>query len=69
MLNGATQAAITKIDVVFPECEGVKSYGKLSRRAKDFVNDIEQKIKVPVTLLGTGPGAWEVVDRRGKEIS
>jgi adenylosuccinate synthase len=69
MLNGATQAAITKIDVVFPECEGVKSYEKLSRRAKDFVNDIEQKIKVPVTLLGTGPGAWEVVDRRGKQIS
>jgi len=69
MLNGATQAAITKIDVVFPECEGAKSYEKLSRQAKDFVDDIEQEIEVPVTLLGTGPGAWEVVDRRGKQTS
>jgi adenylosuccinate synthase len=69
MLNGATQAAITKIDVVFPECEGVKSYEKLSRQAKDFVDAIEQEIKVPVTLLGTGPGAWEIVDRREKQTS
>ena len=69
MLNGATQAAITKIDVVFPECEGIKSYEKLSRQAKDFVDAIEQEIKVPVTLLGTGPGAWEIVDRREKQTS
>ena len=30
MLNGATQAALTKIDVLFPECKGVKSYEGLS---------------------------------------
>ncbi len=64
MLNGATQAAITKIDVVFPKCKGIKSYERLPHQAKDFIENVENEIKVPVTLLGTGPGTWEVVDRR-----
>ncbi len=66
MLNGATQAAVTKIDVLFPECKGAKSYEQISPKAKDFVENIEKEIKVPVTLLGTGPATWEVVDRRKK---
>jgi len=64
MLNGATQIAVTKIDVLFPECKGVKSYAELSRDAKAFVDNIEKQLKVPVKLLGTGPGTMEVVDRR-----
>lgn len=66
MLNGATQAAITKIDVLFPECEGVKSYDELSQEAKRFVEKVEKEIKVPVTLIGTGPDAWEIADRRNE---
>jgi len=64
MLNSATQAAITKIDVLFPECKGVKSYDELSKGAKTFVENVEDRIKIPVTLLGTGPDALEIVDRR-----
>lgn len=64
MINGATQAALTKIDVMFPECKGVRSYEELSKEAKAFVENVEREIKVPVTLVGTGPGAWETVDRR-----
>jgi len=64
MLNGATQAALTKIDVMFPECRGVKSYEELSKEAKAFVENVEREVKVPVTLVGTGPDAWEIVDRR-----
>jgi len=64
MLNGATQAAITKIDVLFPECKGVKSYEGLSQKAKDFIAKVEKEIKLPVTLIGTGPDALEIVDRR-----
>ncbi len=64
MLNGATQAALTKIDVMFPECKGVRSYEELSKEAKAFVENVEREIKVPVALVGTGPGAWEIVDRR-----
>jgi adenylosuccinate synthase len=64
MLNGATQAAITKIDVLFPECKGTKSFEELSQPAKEFIEDVEKKIKVPVTLVGSGPGVWEIADRR-----
>ena len=64
MLNGATQAAITKIDVLFPECKGIKSYEELSQQAKAFIKKVEKEIRVRVTLVGTGPDTWEIVDRR-----
>jgi len=64
MLNGATQAAVTKVDVLFPECKGATSYSKLSRDAKAFIENIEKEIKIPVTLIGTGPDALEMADRR-----
>ncbi len=67
MLNGATQAAVTKVDILFPECKGVKSYDELSREARDFIQEIEKEIKIPVTLVGTGPGTSEIVDIRDLE--
>jgi len=66
MLNGATQAAVTKIDVLFPECKGAKFNQELSKEAKTFIENIEREIKIPVTLIGTGPSALEMVDRRQK---
>jgi len=64
MLNSATQAAVTKMDVLFPECKGARSYDDLPEEAKEFIEKIEREISVPVTLIGTGPGVWEVIDRR-----
>ncbi|MFB0501551.1 MAG: adenylosuccinate synthetase, partial [Candidatus Bathyarchaeia archaeon] len=64
MLNGATQAALTKVDVLFPECRGVKSHEELSQKARRFIEKVEKEIKLPVTLIGTGPDALEIVDRR-----
>nr|AIF25246.1 Adenylosuccinate synthetase (purA) [uncultured marine thaumarchaeote SAT1000_48_C08] len=64
MLNSATQIAITKLDVRFPECSGVKSMDELSSDAKSFIKNIEEKLEVPVTLIGTGPLVDDVVDLR-----
>jgi len=64
MLNSATQIAITKLDVRFPECSGVKSMHELSSDAKSFIKNIEEKLEVPVTLIGTGPFVDDVVDLR-----
>jgi len=64
MLNSATQIAITKLDVRFPECSGVKSMNELSSDAKSFIKNIEEKLEVPVTLIGTGPFVDDVVDLR-----
>jgi adenylosuccinate synthase len=63
-INGATQAALTKLDVLFPECQGKRSFGDLSDRAKAFVKEVEVRTGVPVTLIGTGPDALDIVDRR-----
>ena len=64
MLNGATQLSITKLDVLFSECEGKISYDELSDDAKAFIKNIETELDTPVTIIGTGPEVNDVVDRR-----
>lgn len=63
-LNGATEASVTKLDILYPQCKGVTRYDALDRKAKNFIEKVENSIKVPVILIGTGPGALEVIDRR-----
>jgi adenylosuccinate synthase len=63
-INGATMLAVTKLDVKFPSCRGVTSYKKLPKEPKAFIEEIEKKLGVPVTLIGTGPDAEEIIDRR-----
>jgi adenylosuccinate synthase len=63
-INGATQAAVTKLDVIFPSCRGAKKYEEMPKEAKDFIKEVEDKTGVPVTLIGTGPEAREIIDRR-----
>ena len=64
MLNSATQLAITKLDVRFPECAGIKSFNELSDEAKSFIKNIEDKLQVRVTLIGTGPLVDDIIDIR-----
>jgi adenylosuccinate synthase len=65
MLNSATQIAITKLDVLFPSCAHKTSYASLDGEAKSFIKNIEDKLGVPVTLIGTGPAINDIVDKRG----
>ncbi len=64
MLNGATQISITKLDVLFPNCAGKNSFDDLSKDAKAFIKNIEDELNTPVTIIGTGPGTIDVIDRR-----
>jgi adenylosuccinate synthase len=64
MINGATQIALTKLDVLYPECRGARDYGTLTRDARGFVERIESELGLPVTLIGTGPELEEVIDLR-----
>ena len=64
MLNGATSIALTKIDVVFPECAGATSYESLPEEATSFVEDVERSAGVPVSIIGTGAEESAVIDRR-----
>ncbi|MGA2238149.1 MAG: adenylosuccinate synthetase [Candidatus Bathyarchaeia archaeon] len=63
-LNGATQAAITKLDVVFPDTMRLKKYEQLPSKARNFISDVEKAIGIPVTLIGTGPSTEDLIDRK-----
>jgi adenylosuccinate synthase len=63
-INGATQAALTKLDSIFPRCKGIRNYGELPNEAKQFITEIERRTGVPVVLIGTGPEALDIIDRR-----
>ncbi len=64
MLNSASQIAITKLDVLFPECTHMQSFSDLSSPAKYFIKNIEDNLKIPVTLIGTGPDVHDIIDNR-----
>ena len=64
VLNSATQAALTKIDVLYPEARGATSWEQLPRKARDWIESLEESLKVPITLIGTGEDARHTVDRR-----
>ncbi|PKP54588.1 MAG: adenylosuccinate synthetase [Candidatus Altiarchaeales archaeon HGW-Altiarchaeales-3] len=64
MVNGATQVALTCIDLLFPECAGVTEYDMLSNAAKAYVKNIEEKLKTPITLISTGPELESTIDLR-----
>jgi adenylosuccinate synthase len=63
-INGATQAALTKLDCMFPECRSARKFVNLPADAKHFVKEVEERTGVPVVLIGTGPEALDIIDRR-----
>ncbi|TET64367.1 adenylosuccinate synthetase [Candidatus Bathyarchaeota archaeon] len=64
MINGTTQAALTKLDILYPQCKGTKNYDELPEEAKQFIQKIEKQLDSPVVLIGTGPEAPDIVDKR-----
>jgi len=63
-INSATQIALTKLDIVFPQCKGIKDYSKLTKEALQFVENIESETGLPVTIIGTGAEINDTIDRR-----
>ncbi|MGB9714541.1 MAG: adenylosuccinate synthetase [Candidatus Bathyarchaeales archaeon] len=63
-INGATQAALTKLDSVFPQSRSARKYEELPNEAKQFITEIEKRTGAPVVLIGTGPEALDIIDRR-----
>jgi len=64
MINSATEAVLTKLDILFPECNGVTSFEQLCGEAKEFIAKVETETGVSVSLIGTGPSVFDVIDRR-----
>ncbi|OYT38302.1 MAG: adenylosuccinate synthetase [Desulfurococcales archaeon ex4484_58] len=64
MLNSATQVAITKIDKLYPETRGVREWSELPGRVRRWIEDLEDQLKTPITLIGTGEDSLHIIDRR-----
>lgn len=64
MLNSATQIAITKLDILFPDCLHTSTFNDLSAPAKLFIKELEDALHVPITLIGTGPNLNDMIDLR-----
>lgn len=64
LLNTPTQIALTKVDVLFKEAAGKTRWEDLPLEARRWVDEVEAALGVPVTLIGTGPEPWHMVDLR-----
>lgn len=64
ILNGATQIALTKLDIMYPECKEIDNYREISSEPLNFIKRIEEELNLPVTLIGTGPGVGHIIDLR-----
>lgn len=68
MLNSPTQIAITRIDALFRNALGVTDFDRLTREAKNWIEWVEEQLKVPVTLIGTGPDVLHTIDLRREKL-
>ena len=65
--NTATDAAVTKLDKVFPGARCVREWGRLPREARAWIDEVESKIGVPVSIISTGEDTRCTIDR-GREL-
>lgn len=68
MINSATQLSVTNIDRLFDGNKEVKQYGKLTEEARNFIEEVEEKINIPVTLVSTGPDTEDTIDLRPEKL-
>ena len=61
-LNGATQIAITKLDILFPSIKGKKNKMDIPKEVMNFITQIEASTKVKVKYLSTGPSSDELIE-------
>jgi len=67
-LNSATQIAITKLDTLFKDSYKVRNYSNLPLEAKKWIEDLEEELKVPITIIGTGEDSMDTIDLRKEKI-
>ncbi|ASJ11117.1 adenylosuccinate synthetase [Thermococcus sp. P6] len=63
-VNGATMVALTMLDLYDRGAFGVTDYDKLPAKAREFVEEVEERVGVPVGLIRTGPELEHTIDRR-----
>ena len=67
-INSATQIAITCIDYIDKSCYGAREYAELSKPAREFIEKVESELKIPVTIISTGPEIEHTIDLREEKL-
>lgn len=62
-LNGATEIALTKVDIRFPKIKGKRKWTELGEEPKEFIRSIEEETGLPVNLISTGPKVEDIIFR------
>lgn len=68
-VNAPTQIAITCMDRLDSSCKHITNFDDLTDEAKAFIDRIENELKVPITLISTGPDVFDTIDLRGELIN
>jgi len=63
-LNGATQIALTKLDIIYPEIGKSNNVNQIRGDVAQFIDSIEESTKTKVSIIGTGPSAEDIIDLR-----
>ncbi len=63
-INRPTQIALNFVDYLDYKDYQIRDYNNLSSTAKKFIEHLEKKYNTPVTLVGTGPDTFDIVDLR-----
>ena len=61
-LNGATQIAITKLDILFPSIKGKKNKMDIPKEVMNFITQIKAYNKVKVKYLSTGTSSDKLIE-------
>ena len=67
-INRPTQIALQFLNYLYPDDENKNKWNNLSTEAKKYINDLEKKLNVPITLIGTGKQNSAMIDRRKNNI-
>jgi adenylosuccinate synthase len=60
-VNGPTSIAVNGIDYLDYRNLGTSNYGQLTFRAREFIGRLATALRIPVTMLGTGPSIREII--------
>lgn len=66
VLNAPTSLAITFMDYLCPEAEGLTDERELPMLARQFTEYVERRFRTPVSMIGTGGPGWQVIERNQK---
>lgn len=61
--NKPTSMALTFLDYIDPTSSGICEYNSLSDSAKQYIDNIEQKFSIPISIIGTGGDTFSTIRR------